>query len=442
MYSIILDVHTGSREEYITSKIRRSAESILEPERLRGADFLEPLTAGLLGARESQSVSTAEEHEFHEIDSRQRFDLDVARRCAMMEVAVSAPLVEGEEVEEDLFTYLTEPFGDFAPYTGVLRRRTNMAELLYIFENVRIDQGNLVYLVKEVDQGGVESMAPSALLGDKMGDLIKSLLSKAAGAAGGKIGALIFNLVVKEIFGTDDNAKFVEAVQKVIRDEIDSAEIDKINGRVQGTIQYLTNDYQVRKAKSDLKNVEERKELLTSLEKYSQQFYTEVMGVLEQTRYAEKGLRAYMLGASIHLIITQEMALVDWKTMDPNESSYAATLRINAKHYRERVEGTFKPMYDRRMAKISWGYTPDKICDRIGCRDSRKAWAWWDEEDHSSEKFYEDQHKKGTSAKDLAEQGCNRRRGNISYQFSQDAGDPLNNAVPHLKALETNRIPG
>jgi hypothetical protein len=135
------------------------------------------------------------------------------------------------------------------------------------------------------------------------------------------------------------------------------------------------------------------------------------------------------------------MALVDWKTMKPNQSSFATTLQINAKHYREHVEGIFKPMLEQRLANISWGYTPDKICDRIGCHDSRKAWSWWDKETHASEKFYEENHKKDPSAKELAERGYHEHRSTIQQEVTQNAGDPLNSAVPGFMALEKNPIP-
>ncbi|HKQ51538.1 MAG TPA: hypothetical protein VJT74_04160, partial [Pyrinomonadaceae bacterium] len=256
-----------------------------------------------------------------------------------------------------------------------------------------------------------------------------------------KVGSIIFSLVIKEIFGTDDNAKFVEAVQQVVREEIVSRDIDKITGHIQGTIQYLTNEYQVRKSKSDLSNVEQRKELLNSLSPYAKDFYTGVMGVLEMPEYAEKGLRSYLLGSSIHLVITQEQALVDWEHMNPNDSSYAETVRRNAKHYREHTETTFDTMVNNRMAKIKWGHTPDMACGKTGCHITREAWGWGDEVTHDGEKFYEDQHKKGPTAKELAERAANAQKTKVYNQMAESTGDPRNNALPDLKKLETMKFP-
>jgi hypothetical protein len=442
VYFIITDVHTSSRETYITDKVRLIALSVLGEDSVSGTDFVQRQAKALLGSSDRPSIALMDEHEFYAVDQRQEAEIDVAKRCALMELVHSAPLVEGEEIVEDFFTYLKEPFQDFSRNTGVLRRRTNMADLLYIFDHVQILDGNIAY--RQIKPGeSVSEAVPTGVpvLTSKIGDLVKDLLGKAAGAGGGKIGAMIFNLVIKEIFGTDDNAKFIEAVQQVVREEIESDQIDKINGRVQGTIQYLTNEYQVRKSKSDLSKPQERRELLESLSQYSQNFYTEVMGVLELPRYAEKGLRSYLLGSSIHLVITQEQALVDWKTTNPNDSSYATTLKINAKHYREHVETTFDTMVNNRLAKIKWGHMPDMICDRVGCHISRDAWGWGDEVTHDGQKFYNDQHKKGLSAKEMAENAANAQKTKVYGQMAENAGDPRNNALPDLKKLETMRIP-
>lgn len=442
MHFIISNVHVGSRAEYIQNKLQLSIESVLGEKRLLGSDFVAEQVAAVADLV-MPAISLTQESDFYSIDHKQEFRIAVATECALMEQTLAVPFLENEVLVENFFTYLQEPFEHFPRGTGVLKQRTNMADLLFIFDNVRIEDGNIIY--RGSDQEGNSSEAVAARLEistTKIMEILNGLLGKAAEAAGGEIGALIFNLVIKTVFGIDDDAKFIAAVQKVIREEIDSNEIDKINGHIQGTVHYLTNDYQVRRAQSDLTNPEERKELLNSLEQYSRQFYTEVMGVLEQPRYHEKGLQSYMLGASIHLIITQEMALVDWKTMNPNQSSYAATLRINAKHYRDHIETVFDNMVDTRLAKIVWDHMPDYACSgKTGCHISRDAWGWGDSVTHEGEKFYNDQHKEGTSAKDLAKKAAARQRTKIYNQIAENAADPRNNVIPHLKRLETIKFP-
>ena len=440
MFFLLSDVHAGSKEEYLTNKIGRSVQSVFGKGELPEENFVENQVKALMSAETPLMLPIVNEEEFYEIDQGQETVVDVAKQCALMDLVRTAPLIKDEEIVEDFFTYLKEPFGDFPSGTGLLRRRTNMAEWFYIFDHVRIEDGNVIY--REGSQTEVIDDAEDVTgVSDKVGEIVKDLLSKAAGAAGGKIGALIFNLVIKEIFGSDDNKALINEIQKVIKDEIQSNEIDKINARVQGTIQYLTNEYQVRKKDSDLSNKEERKELLESLNQYSQSFYSDVMGVLEQPAYAEKGLKSYLVGSSIHLIITQEQALVDWKTMDPNASSYAETLKINAKHYREHIETTYNPMLKKRLDKISWKHDPDYICDRIGCHVNRDAWSWGDSEAHKGKKFYNDQHKKGPSAKELAERAANNQKAAVKSKMAENAGDPEVNALPSLKKLETMRIP-
>ena len=437
MFFVVLDVHSGSRKDYLTKKIQAGVMNVLGEEIL-GSDFVDKQVSSLMSSDEIPAVSLMKEDEFYKINDKQEYMLDIAERCALTELVHTAPLIEGEEIAEDFFTYLKEPFNEFPKNTGVLKRRTNMAELLYIFDHVQIKDGTVTY--REEKQPTAES---GDVVGssDKIGDIIKDLLSKAAGAAGGKIGALIFNLVIKEIFGKDDNKEFIEAIQKVVKDEIESNQIDKINGRIRGTIQFMTNEYQERKKDSNLSKKEDRKELLDLLSHYSQDFYTDVIGILEQPAYVQKGLKAFILGASIHLIITQEQALVDWKTMKPNESSYAATLKLNAKQYREHIETVFDKMVKTRLEKIKWYNSPDYACGRTGCHVTRDAWAWSDEETHEGEKIYNDMHKKGPSAKELAEQAASNKKTKVLNKMTEDAGDPKSNAIPSLKKLETNKIP-
>ncbi|MFP8965210.1 hypothetical protein ACKC9G_01330 [Pokkaliibacter sp. CJK22405] len=449
MFSIVLNVSQGSREEYLRRKVLHCAKAIFPADQTDALTMEDARLCAQLEPSDVPRVALADPADFPTLSPEQAFTIEVASRCALMEVAESSPLLESETLVHEYFTYLTDALDVFPPMTPVLLRQTSHASLLYVFDNVRLDGGDLHYtpcMMPDERLSKAQLLEASqrlTLLGTKSMavKMLQSLLGKAAGAAGGKIGAIIFNLVVKELFGGDDNQAFVDAVKQVVRDEIDSAELDKINGYIQGTLLYMTNEYRIRKEHSDLNNIEDRKELLQSLEKYSKTFYTEVMGVLGQKRYAEKGLQSYMLGASIHLIITQEMALVDWKTFDPRASSYAATVQLNARHYREHITGTFEPMLKNRLEQVGWGYTPTMMCNRIGCFVSRKAWSWWDRDAKLSETFYNESHKKPPSAETLARQGYNRRHDEVRQETATNAGDPMHTAVPNLKTLERTPIP-
>jgi hypothetical protein len=443
MYFIIGDVRQGTRRDYVAHKIRRTVESI-HPQRgaLLGADFVDTQVAALLSDGERPSLALVDAGDFPALDQAQQTEIDIAKRCARMRLVVESPLVDGEEVVEDAFTYLKEPFVDCPAGTGALHRRTNMADLFYIFDNVVIDNGKLVYPQEEVPELPAVVPRVAAGLDFDIGKLVKELLGKAAGAGGGAIGSLVFKLVMKEIFGQeDDTAKFVSAVQKVVREEIVSDRIDLINGRIEGTLLFMTNDYQERKKRADLSKVHDREELLHVLDQYSERFYGEVMGVLEQDSYARKGLKSYQIAASMHLILTQEQALVDPKSMNPKQSGFAQTLSRNARHYREHVEGTFDGMVNERLAKIGSMEAVDTRCYKWGCKSEKVGWAWFDSEAHEGRTFRDDAHKDPPSAKDLAERAASAQRDKVYAQMAADTANPRTNSIPQLKQLEATPIP-
>jgi hypothetical protein len=266
----------------------------------------------------------ASEAEFFEINNKQKLLVEVAKRCAIQELVESAPLIEGEEIEEDFFSYLLEPWHDVPAYTAVLKRRTNRAEVLYIFDLVQIDRGTIVHL----NPPGPELPRPvPPRLGisfEITGAMVKQLLKwggkQAAGVVVSKLGAVVLNLVMKELFGMDDTQRLIDEVKKIIKDEIESNEITKIEGALAGTLQFLTVEYRHQKDKMNLDKVENRKILLTDLKSYSNKFYTDVIGTLKQEKYAIRGLKTFTFAASVHLLITQEMALVDPDYLNPNDS--------------------------------------------------------------------------------------------------------------------------
>src|SRR5690606_7722115 len=117
---------------------------------------------------------------------------------------------------------------------------------------------------------------------------------------------------------------------------------------IAGTLQFLTIEYKNKKAKTDLSNPHKRELLMTELQGYSTKFYTDVIGLLKQDKYAIRGLRSFMTAASVHLLITQEMAMIDPEYMNPNESSYLKTLRENATDYRVHVDKNYHKAYNNR----------------------------------------------------------------------------------------------
>lgn len=299
--------------------------------------------------------TVAREEDFIEISDEQKKIIEVSKRCALQELADSSPLIEGEVIEEDFFSYLSEPWHDFPADTAVLRRTTNFAQLLYIFDLVKIEHGKVIHLMPL--QPAEETRVLKGIEFEITGALVKKLLQtagkKAAEKALGMLGSFVINIVMKEVFGVDDTQKLLDEIKKIIKDEIESNEITKIQGTIDGTLLFLTTEYKHRKDKADLSSPEARRALLNSLTYYSNKFYTDVIGTLKQEKYAVRGLKTFAMGATVHLIITQEMALIDPDYMNPNDSGYLLTLRDNAVTYRSHVESHYnKAMGERNNMGI------------------------------------------------------------------------------------------
>jgi hypothetical protein len=303
--------------------------------------------------------------------------IEVAQRCAIQSLVEEAPLIDGEEIEDDFFSYLTEPFDGLQVNTGVLRRRTNMAEILYIFDLVLIDNGNLVHIDPPAPE---EHKGPRRL---KMGytittKMIKSLLKTAGANAAtfvlSKVGAVVIGIVMKELNMENDTEKLVSEIRMVMQQELDNAEIAKIEGVIDGTIQFLNGEYKNQKEGLDLSKPENRKVLMADLKTYSNKFYTDVIGTLKQDRYAVRGLKTFMCAAPLHLLITQEMALVDPEYMNPNQSGFLKTMRDNATAYRNHVQAAYnKAINDRNNMEVF-----SKIfSDTMGGSGSSKTTWWW-----------------------------------------------------------------
>ena len=344
-------------------------------------ETIEAFIKNALSQTQKPAPRIASSEEFYKTDKLQLLQVQIAERCAIQGLVELAPLLPGEEITEDFFSYLLEPVDDIPVNTGVLRRSTNMAEILYIFDYARIDNGTLVHVPPpppDVPPGPRRLLrgGPAAVVSTK--DLIKKLLKtagmKVGSAALSKVGSIVLSIVMKELGIENDNEKLLAEIKKIIKEEIDGAEISKIEGRIEGTIQFMTVEYKNQKAKLDLGKIESRRALMSDLKTYSNLFYTDVIGTLKQERYAIRGLKTFMFAAPVHMLLTQEMALVDPDFMDPNQSSFLQTLRDNATIYRTHVQRAYeKAINDRNNMEVF-----SKIfVDTMGNSTSSKTTWWW-----------------------------------------------------------------
>jgi hypothetical protein len=294
----------------------------------------------------------AKKEDFFEITDYQRKMIEVAQRCALQELVRNAPLLEGEIVESDFFSYLLEPFEEHEAYTAILVRTTNMAEVIFFFDLVRIENGNVIHLVPPPPVAeNVPKMSLKAAGGFDTSfifNLLKAGGTSFASAIGSKLGVIVLNIVMEQVFGKEDDTEhLLNEIKKLLKAEIVGTEVAKLEGTVSGALRFLSGEYKNKRAQTDVSTVAGRDRLMATLLGPTQTFY-ELIGILENDKFAEEGLKTYLFAAAVHLLITQEMALIDPDNMNPNESGYLLTLRDNAAHYKGHVARTFRSAMDRR----------------------------------------------------------------------------------------------
>ena len=300
----------------------------------------------------ANALEIASESDFFSLDRKQIKLIEVAKRCAIQNLAEESFLASGEEIQEDFFTYLTSDWEGIPAYTGALKRTTNKAQMLYIFELVHIKPEGIFHL--PVQQPEEEPYLATrgitmSVVSKFLTKALKSAGAKIGGAVMEKLGAVIMNIVMKEVFGiSDDPTRIINEIEKIVKREIVANEVSRVMGTIDGTMQYMSVEYFNRRKRADLSNLDTRKDLEQSVTRFSNKFYTDVIGLLRQEKYAEKGLKTFAIGATIHLLLTQELAIIDPNDTNPNESSYLDTLRSNARTYKAHVQSTYNRVMTAR----------------------------------------------------------------------------------------------
>jgi hypothetical protein len=340
----------GGTEEYRREKAGRMF--------LAANDGAEPSAEQLTGISQPVSgISIATAAQLPSLADEQKTEVHLRSQCLLENVDRMSQLLAGEKVEEDFFSYLTEPFDCLSASTVVLRRRTNLAELYYIVENVGITpQGELVLQ-------GSALPAPSRMmlrgeLGSFAAKMGKSLASGLVSSIGGAIAGLIWDQLFPP--GVPDYFNQVyEEISRRLRADV-AVHIKGALGNVQNAI---SSEYRPRRAGADLSLAKTRQDLFAMLQKYDSAFLSGsdgMMGTLMDQTYAEEAFPMFLLGAGLQLALYQEMAVVDPvpdahnKWLSPLESSYGrpktGTTAVTATRLAAHARQTWTKMMEKRAA--------------------------------------------------------------------------------------------
>lgn len=319
-------------------------------------------------------------------------EMQVGMRCARRQIDAMVPLLAGEQVDSDFFTYLREPWEDCPAGTVVLQRRTNFATQLFVLTNVRIDPRSVMLHVSapqsragqsdggqvvesRVSLGGPPvTQSIAADLAKKLAEQLaknafKGVVSQLAGGviAGGLAGAII-NGVFDLLFPDKGESVFdtyFRGLQEIVRQELSASVISQIAGTITSLKDELENRYGPRRLTSDLSKPADRKDLFKQLSSYESAFYLGsggMLGTLQQEDYQLAGFPVFLLGAGLHLMILQEMANIDpgnkAPDFNPLKSSYGlpqvGTVARFAKKYADFADLVWPKIQEKRRSHVTY----------------------------------------------------------------------------------------
>lgn len=302
-----------------------------------------------------------------------------------------------------------------------------------MFNHVRLNGGDLEFLEGDRPEEFLRVFSASTIQSTAT-DVAKKLGSALVGKLGTQIGALIFDAIFPPGVPSYFDEVYDE-IKKIVKEALAANTIDEINGRINGTQAWVENSYAPRKSSS---NPPSRQDLYNDVTPYVNLMYTEAVQTLMLPRYAKAGLTVFMVAAGVHLALFQEQALVDPNQTDPENSSFATTVKINAKIYHDHVIKTYNEIVDTRKKQVSVVYDPFVDCVGNSCVSQQRY--YWEDAYSNERSGYFAASKDGPPAEQRARTDCDAHIEKVVNQLKSDLGDPIATAEQWLK-LVSNPIP-
>jgi len=271
-------------------------------------------------------------------------------------------LTENERIVCERFTYLEEAFKRHGKYTPVLYRRTNMAEYVLIFSgyiarpvHVRNETGRQDL----IDRNGQRFPPITTLI---VGSAVIAGLSMALATGlvegvGAEAGALIFNSIFPAGTPSYFDAAFTE-IERIVHEELTEQTINDINATINNLKTWVQLNYTPAKESGYMTKDELTELLLPQVTDLA----VNCVDILMDPRYAESGATVFMIGAGMYLALEQELAFVDAKVDDPNDSYHVETIKGRAELYANHL----KPTTDVIIAKRQVMIIPENDLNHVG----------------------------------------------------------------------------
>jgi hypothetical protein len=429
----------GDAAAYVAARLR-AADIDADP-----GSLLDDLGSSIVLADLSQTVFTTDA----------QLEIRIRRRCAIQTVEEELPLLEGETVHEDYFSYLDQPLEELERGTPVLRRTTSHGVTFVFFLDFRLTAANeLVYTGLPAalldaasshtapsdasDAGEAQAAAASGMTIEGIGlDLAKALLK----GFGGKLGVLAWTGLVGTQLPSYFGAVYQE-IRRIVRDELTRHDMDLIAARLNAVLEWQRLVYAPKNPRA-ARTEPERRRLFEEVESQMEKV-REATSILRHDRWRKAGMGTFLGAGSLYFALCQEACLVDPAAPRPEDSSYAKTIQLTAAEYAADLERTYKELLQARIDAVTLATFRKLI--KIGRKSGLTTGYYWSDPVKGTEGPRRARRKTGRKtvegdpyAEATADLEAYRR--GLPASFHSDMGRPLDVAAT-WKLLVKQPLPG
>lgn len=297
-------------------------------------------------------------------------ELEKRMQCLKSNLDFYFPLLKGEDVKEDYYSFLTEPFASYPPGTVVAKRTTNKAVMFAVVADWRFDL-EVRKLTRVYPGGAVKSgMGRQKMLrGGEEIKLITSILGIFAGTLSGgagiaaKIGVNLLSYVLGMAGSSGPSwGQMKDMMKEVVREELITNDLEHIQAAYESVKRWSDITY------LPSKDAGKRKKELWNMLSPQINLVHQQISLLLQQNHRIPGFGLLLIGVSMYLALLQEQILL----------SYPAKIQEAGKQWADNMLKVWEEVQKDRHKQIqvkrsSYG-VPEPSHTVITCF----YWAWED----------------------------------------------------------------
>ena len=176
------------------------------------------------------------------------------------------------------------------------------------------------------------------------------ILEAVGGPVGGKLASVALVATTDQLFQdlNMDMKQLLSQIKQTVHDELTEVELDKIQGTVEGLQRWVRIDLQSRMVKW------EKKEIWEAFNVEINKLRRDI-DLLMESRFkgSYKGLTLFVIAASLHLAVLQDLAHVDFREKNWKDSVHINDIKKRAIEYAEYAEIRNEFIMNERAAKVT-----------------------------------------------------------------------------------------